>query len=376
MRKGYPHTHRVSILTLFVDRVRHQMEETMRKVLRVSILTLFVDRVRLDLCPMQCGGTRFQSSPYSSTGCDDDFALHAGLPPSFNPHPIRRQGATVQSEPSEHQTKRFNPHPIRRQGATSPTRAATSSSDCFNPHPIRRQGATSGSTVTGYIVYKFQSSPYSSTGCDMQDHVAQMQDMMFQSSPYSSTGCDRAGCVYHVQHVGFQSSPYSSTGCDVVEQLCPLAILKPVSILTLFVDRVRHAPSAAPAMLVTVSILTLFVDRVRPSIESTTEAGPNRFQSSPYSSTGCDFRMLAAMPGFVLVSILTLFVDRVRQRAPGALFRRGFRALSREPVQSRAANADQTILPPENLLFPCENHAARTPSLFDGTVKFAQFPTG
>ncbi len=44
---------------------------------------------------------------------------------SFNPHPLRRAGATVSFDSVRPDTKGFNPHPLRRAGAT-----------CFERHSL------------------------------------------------------------------------------------------------------------------------------------------------------------------------------------------------------------------------------------------------
>jgi hypothetical protein len=62
----------------------------------------------------------------------------------FNPHPLRRAGATAQAWRVLRKEEGFNPHPLRRAGATWAASDMTSGWGSFNPHPLRRAGATQG----------------------------------------------------------------------------------------------------------------------------------------------------------------------------------------------------------------------------------------
>ena len=120
---------------------------------------------------------------------------------SFNPHPLRRAGATGLRIGGGQTPPSFNPHPLRRAGATPSCRGPVIISCCFNPHPLRRAGATlypppalrkmrvsiltrseervqrrsqGGSAVMGL----FQSSPAPKSGCNARESVARMQLIM------------------------------------------------------------------------------------------------------------------------------------------------------------------------------------------------------
>ena len=161
--------HKVSILTLSEERVQQPGSPARHGQFQVSILTLSEERVQ---------------PPKSRRWCS--------LPACFNPHPLRREGATRGERPcgqgpdvsiltlSEERVQHwvaclslcchsgFNPHPLRREGATrrpvfwqrqrcgvsiltlSEERVQPAQpgwprppSRCFNPHPLRREGATS-----------------------------------------------------------------------------------------------------------------------------------------------------------------------------------------------------------------------------------------
>ncbi len=137
----------VSILTRSEERVRRVSCSVLRPPNHVSILTRSEERVR-------------QSIIFTFSSAEK----------RFNPHPLRRAGATVFFTDyciaqhvsiltrSEERVRRFqqllhqsrlpcfNPHPLRRAGATSTLCHAIQHLACFNPHPLRRAGATKGNS--------------------------------------------------------------------------------------------------------------------------------------------------------------------------------------------------------------------------------------
>ena len=67
----------------------------------------------------------------------------------------------------------FNPHPVRRPGATLRSAAGGSLTSCFNPHPVRRPGAT----------------------CERKSPRISVRVVVFQSSPGPETGCNSMSCT-------------------------------------------------------------------------------------------------------------------------------------------------------------------------------------
>ncbi len=233
----------------------------------------------------------FQSSPHPETECDTRRARDSGAPALFQSSPHPETGSDLLPLVHHRDGGGFNPHPIRRQGATFspsvttiPSAAAFQSSPhpetgCdwrgrvrwlrddtgFNPHPIRRQGATMCGRWWRTPSSTFQSSPHPETGCDCQvTSSISVASLTFQSSPHPETGCDTCSTASATARAGFQSSPHPETGCDL-----------PV-----------------PGVTVIVPV----------------------FQSSPHPETGCDRLDRLRALRHLRVSILTPSGDRVRRR--------------------------------------------------------------
>ena len=154
----------VSILTRSGDRC-NVPAHPQRTGVWVSILTRSGDRVQLCVHCKRVRSRRFQSSPGPETGCNILGASTWRALRSFNPHPVRRPGATrarrmtnetswFQSSPGPEtgcnaagrrafrRAEAFQSSPGPETGCNAPIAAFPCTSARFNPHPVRRPGAT------------------------------------------------------------------------------------------------------------------------------------------------------------------------------------------------------------------------------------------
>ena len=135
-------TRLISILTRCEDRVLRRHEHGKSAGLQISILTRCEDRV-LPAHPDDANSIKNISI---LTRCEDRV-----LPGSRTPH--------------KHTAQYFNPHPVRRPGATKRRRIGLHLPAYFNPPPVRRPGATNAVVLLVSVSDEFQSSPGAKTGC-------------------------------------------------------------------------------------------------------------------------------------------------------------------------------------------------------------------
>ena len=132
----------------------------------------------------------FQSSPAPKSRCNRGHQPGGFPGRSFNPHRLRRAGATRVEAVRIGAIYCFNPHRLRRAGATRATLIRQSKLCGFNPHRLRRAGATplvreSKQSLT------FQSSPAPKSRCNRLFHYISPQRKMFQSSPAPKSRCNK-----------------------------------------------------------------------------------------------------------------------------------------------------------------------------------------
>ena len=204
----------------------------------VSILTGSEEPVQLLWRRNRQANCLFQSSPAPKSRCNITWTTPLGtMPTRFNPHRLRRAGATRGRKVDKGPVGSFNPHRLRRAGATVSRRDGRVAAVCFNPHRLRRAGATgcpvsavgcstvsiltgseepvqqihSGagaaatpvSILTGseepvqqwidrshYIAAVFQSSPAPKSRCNSYDFHGLKAQPWFQSSPAPKSRCN------------------------------------------------------------------------------------------------------------------------------------------------------------------------------------------
>ena len=105
----------------------------------------------------------------------------------------------------------FNPHPVRRPGATITDWHGVAARQGFNPHPVRRPGATR-SFERKSSPEKFQSSPGPETGCNQVVSLANSATDAFQSSPGPETGCNTPRRRCGSPHASFNPHPVRRPG--------------------------------------------------------------------------------------------------------------------------------------------------------------------
>ena len=109
---------------------------------------------------------------------------------SFNPHRLRRAGATLEGRPGARREAGFNPHRLRRAGATRVSvRVRFRPFVSFNPHRLRRAGATTGAAAGGTGPGVFQSSPAPKSRCYIKHTPGPFEAARFQSSPAPKSRC-------------------------------------------------------------------------------------------------------------------------------------------------------------------------------------------
>ena len=133
----------------------------------------------------------FQSSPAPKSGCNagcikiSNYCLQVSI--------LTRSEERVQLPAFSNQspaTGCFNPHPLRRAGATPGFHWAILPVSSFNPHPLRRAGATCILPAFPRACNLFQSSPAPKSGCNRKSHEIAHKTYTFQSSPAPKSGCN------------------------------------------------------------------------------------------------------------------------------------------------------------------------------------------
>ena len=181
----------VSILTRSEDRVLHAGESSSAIDLVVSILTRSEDRVLRAGRSRSIGScTWFQSSPGPKTGCFSCTLRRIRDRWCFNPHPVRRPGAS--NERTEHCPPGQNVSILTRSEdrvlldvgriflTYSDVSILTRSEDRVLRHPPPSYC---------HLNFMFQSSPGPKTGCFVLDRSTSLAAGWFQSSPGPKTGC-------------------------------------------------------------------------------------------------------------------------------------------------------------------------------------------
>ena len=83
----------------------------------------------------------------------------------------------------------------------------------FNPHPLRRAGATSASRNKRTPVAKFQSSPAPKSGCNVSVGEGEAAEFVwFQSSPAPKSGCNLWAARYNKYNRRFNPHPLRRAG--------------------------------------------------------------------------------------------------------------------------------------------------------------------
>jgi len=286
--------------------------------------------------PPSCNATqlKFQSSPDPKAGCYLFPHLRHELPEwSFNPHPTRRPGATLDGPAGMFdKAVGFNPHPTRRPGATLGNRPQRrvygvsiltrpegrvllphlrhelpewrfqSSPDpkagCYMARRHRRNGSRRVSILTrpeGRVLrlsgttsgrpQLFQSSPDPKAGCYDEVFDAPVVVEEFQSSPDPKAGCYPSVTVVSALSTVFQSSPDPKAGCYGPDRLRPPGHNRFQSSPDPKAGCYHASGYVANAWL-RVSILTRPEGRVLRHLAKQSLT-PTKFQSSPDPKAGC-----------------------------------------------------------------------------------------
>ena len=215
----------------------------------------------------------------------------------FNPHPLRRAGATPRHATRPSSPRSFNPHPLRRAGATPTTthsrgRQGVSILTRSEERVQRVLGETSiEETMEVSILTRSEErvQPCPATSSSTNGG--------FQSSPAPKSGCNHDAFIVAPSSLGFQSSPAPKSGCNLHRrQVCPVRV--DVSILTRSEERVQRGAREVDDSAGSVSILTRSEERVQPSLQSEAISAVV-FQSSPAPKSGCNASIVHLIGVFV-----------------------------------------------------------------------------
>ena len=321
----------VSILTRSGDRVQRGATPRIVKTVRVSILTRSGDRVQQGAARHGARQPEFQSSPGPETGCNSPRSSDSSGASKFQSSPGPETGCNPQQPGSPRRCTRFNPHPVRRPGATlgdwdrtglTVVSILTRSGDrvqrrlrphrralirfqsspgpetgcnvvssccrphqcrCFNPHPVRRPGAT---LEVPAVLRHRHVSILTRSGDRVQPLESQVRPRgihSFNPHPVRRPGAtigslDTSSCCFN---------PHPVRRPGATGHAMRLSQPRRVSILTRSGDRVQRRRHKLGDGHDCVSILTRSGDRVQ------RRRHPNRygylaFQSSPGPETGCN----------------------------------------------------------------------------------------
>ena len=255
----------------------------------VSILTRSADRVQRRSRPTGRPGVQgFNPHPVRRPGATSQTRPSAS---TSKVSILTRSADRVQPEAHEvaGRTVEFQSSPGPQTGCNHSRPSSTTLTWRFNPHPVRRPGATTKSMRGPTDVREFQSSPGPQTGCNIAPMRVPSKASMFQSSPGPQTGCNEGHRTVG-QLVGrFNPHPVRRPGATA--RLEEISRGHRVSILTRSADRVQQASEHRRLDPPGVSILTRSADRVQPATLHQRLCAL-KFQSSPGPQTGCNVREL------------------------------------------------------------------------------------
>ena len=163
--------------------------------------------------------------------------LHLYDSTSFNPHRLRRAGATTarervcqrvlvsiltgSEEPVQLLWRRnrradclFQSSPAPKSRCNRLSRAAARPAVCFNPHRLRRAGATAANCGPSVLQHWFQSSPAPKSRCNLSSQGCRADARSFNPHRLRRAGAtgSRAGC--RGGRKMFQSSPAPKSRCN------------------------------------------------------------------------------------------------------------------------------------------------------------------
>ena len=232
----------------------------------------------------------------------------SGSHPGFNPHRLRRAGATRSRNVGKGPLGGFNPHRLRRAGATRKTPPPRKIPSLFQSSPapksrcnaeLRQMGIiTIVSILTGSeepvqqiirfvgtVHLVFQSSPAPKSRCNYGRGILLQEDICFNPHRLRRAGATARLGLTSPLSSQFQSSPAPKSRCN--RKKCAIVEARWVSILTGSEEPVQRVTHKVSVECFRVSILTGSEEPVQPGrMGISTE--PSTFQSSPAPKSRCN----------------------------------------------------------------------------------------